>query len=151
VFALTAALAAQSDKTVTTTTISVNETDFDVCTNEYVQYSGDMTLDITSFTDGNGAFHFLSHQKQMNVIGTGLTSGLDYRIQSAGSDVEVSHVLTDSAQVAETAIIRSKMTGLGALPNEQIQVVIHETRNADGTVTAVKVEPFESKCTGASH
>ncbi len=98
---------------------------------EIVAFSGNSLLVAQIVMDGNGGFHETQTENFQGVSGVGLTSGVKYQVP------ETNHItLNGTVGVEKTITNTVNVIGQGPGNNLLFKFTLHETVNANGTVTS---------------
>ena len=119
----------------------VDESCFNDCTEEWVDFHGYVHEALKVTDDGNGGFHISNHINYRDVTGTGENSGDNYRVTGAYNINVNLKAGVEFTEVHNGQIIRPGKGG-----NFLVHFTYHMTANANGEVTSY-VDNIEIKCT----
>jgi hypothetical protein len=144
-FAGTTALG-QATTTTTNEEVPFTGSYFNQCNGDTVTFSGTMHVVNTMTTDSSGGTHLKTHINYQDVTGTGVPSGVVYRVRTVSNEVVNDN---DGPQSTATVISTVKLISQGPALNYFLRVVLHITVNANGETTSTKEEAgFE--CRGSN-
>lgn len=117
------------------TVMPVSETDFDPCSNEDVNLVGNVHL-VANMTFNDNTAHIIGEANE-HLEGTGASSGASY-LANATAHVEFNLDIDPASETGSVtlALSTAQLIGQGNVPNANVQLHIHFTVNANGTVTA---------------
>ena len=124
--------------------IPVTESVFDPCSNEVVDLLGSAHL-VGDGTVNNNTVHVIA-QVSEQLTGTGEASGASYRVNAtahAEFNIDVDPVTNTGEETFPLAT--EQLIGQGNVPNANVQLFIHVTVNADGTLTA-SIDHIRASC-----
>lgn len=138
-FAAFAAAPAAGQATTTTTNENIEFTGniFNQCNGDDVTFSGTLHVVNTMTTDGSGGTHLKTHINYQDVTGTGVPSGITYRVRTVSNEVVNDN---DGPQSTATVISTVKLIAAGPTLNYFLRLVLHVTVNANGQTTSTKQE-----------
>ncbi len=148
VFAAAAGSPAFGQATTTTTNeeVPVSSSVVNPCNGDVVNYQGTLHVTNTLTTDSSGGFHLKTHTNFQDVSGTGVPSGLNYRVVTTRNETVND---SDSAQFETTVIQTIKAVSQTSAPNLFIHIVMHITVNANGQTTSTVTE-VTAECRGSN-
>jgi hypothetical protein len=82
----------------------------------------------------NGKQHYRLHYNQQNIVGTGLTTGTEYRV--SGTENTTLNWEVFSAPVDSTQVVQVHIIGQGTDADYLLRETFHVTVNANGELTA---------------
>lgn len=144
-FAGTTALG-QATTTTTNENIPFTGSYFNQCNGDTVTFSGTMHVVNTMTTDASGGTHLKTHSNYQDVTGTGVPSGIEYRVRTVSNEVVNDD---DGPQSNATVISTVKLISPGPAINYFLRIVMHITVNANGETTST-VQEAGFECRGAN-
>jgi len=133
----------QATTTTTNENISFTSSIFNQCNGDTVTFSGTLHVVNTMTTDGSGGTHLKTHSNYQDVTGTGVPSGITYRVGTVSNEVVNDN---DGPQSNATVISTVKLIAPGAALNYFMRIVLHITINANGeTTSTVQESGFECR------
>lgn len=136
----------QATTTTTNEDIPISGTVANNCNGDTVAYQGTLHVTNTLTTDSSGGFHLKTHTNFQDVSGTGVPSGLNYRVVTTRNETVND---SDSAQFETTVIQTIKAVSQTSAPNLFIHIVMHVTVNANGQTTSTVTE-VTAECRGGN-
>jgi hypothetical protein len=127
----------QATTTTTNETIEFSSNLFNQCNGDDVTFSGTLHVVNTMTTDASGGTHLKTHINYQNVTGTGIPSGINYRVRTVSNEVIND---ADGPQSTATVISTVKLIAPGPALNFFLRIVLHITVNANGQTTSTKQE-----------
>jgi hypothetical protein len=103
------------------------------CAGEEIQFSGQIHSVFHITQDAAGGTH-VAAENNLNVQGTGLVSGGQYRMLA--TILSTQHINSGGFPIVFTTEGSGKVIGKGQLPDFMAHSVVHFTINENGTVTA---------------
>ncbi|WP_316568591.1 hypothetical protein [Neobacillus sp. YIM B06451] len=113
------------------------------CNNETIVLTGNTHVLITQTVDGKGGVHFKFHVNTQNLLGTGLTTGAQYKFVSTSNAEQ--NTGSSGFPSEFTAIDTLRVIAQGNVPNFLTHAIGKFTFNANGELTAFKID-FDSEC-----
>ena len=135
---------AQTTATTTSENIPFTDTRPNPCNGDLVTFQGTMHVTNTVTTDSGGGSHLKTHVNYQDVSGTGVPSGLNYRVMTTVNDTLNDN---DAGQFETTVIQTVKLISQGSAPNLFLRIVFHITINANGQTTST-VSETRIECRG---
>jgi hypothetical protein len=147
-FAAFAGAGAEAFGQATTTTTSENipftNSIFNQCNGDTVTFSGTLHITNTMTTDASGGTHLKTHINYQNVTGTGVPSGITYRVGTVSNEVVND---SDGPQYNSTVISTVKLIAPGPVLDYFLRIVMRVTVNANGETTS-QVQEVTVECRG---
>jgi hypothetical protein len=141
-----AALAQATTETIEDTTPLEFTLDQSPCAGELIHVSGQLHTVSHVTHDATGVMHAESHFNHVNVQGTGLVSGGQYRV--IATQQATAHGDFEEYPIRYTLQETSNVIGQGQLPDFMLHLTYHVVINEDGTVT-MEVINFRAECRNA--
>jgi hypothetical protein len=136
----------QATTTTTNENIPFTSIIFNQCNGDTVTFSGTLHIVNTLTTDADGGTHLKTHTNYQDVTGTGLPSGINYRVGTVLNEVVNDN---DGPQSNATVISTVKLIAPGPALNSFLRIVTHITINANGETTS-EVQEVSVECRGRS-
>ncbi|HEX8503401.1 MAG TPA: hypothetical protein VF659_22650 [Pyrinomonadaceae bacterium] len=137
---------AQTTATTTSENIPFTDTRPNPCNGDLVTFQGTMHITNSVTTDASGGLHLRTHVNYQDVSGTGVPSGLNYRVMTTVNDTLNDN---DAGQFETTVIQTVKLNSQGPALNYFLHMVFHITINANGETTSTVTET-RIECRGRS-
>jgi hypothetical protein len=146
IFAAAAGSPAYGQATTTTTNEDVPVTNSlpNPCNGDVVTLQGTAHVVNSVTTDSSGGMHVKTHINYQDVSGTGVPSGVNYRVGTTSNETLND---SDGPQTETTVIQTIKLISQGSVLNSFLHVVIHITINANGQTTST-VSETRIECRG---
>ena len=113
---------------------------------EPITYTGRFHIVRQTIRTDSGAFHF-HYTQTVLVEGVGATTGLQYRIVGGNQTTEFSVPTDTGVDFVQSATARLVVQAEGSLDNFVVNIAIHTTIHADGTITGI-VDISQADCRG---
>ena len=134
----------QATTTTTNEDIPFTSSRLNPCNGDQVTFSGTLHVVHTMTTDAGGGTHLKTHLNYQDVTGTGLPSGINYRVGTVLNDVVNDE---DGPQSTATVISTVKLIAPGPALNSFMRTVLHVTITATGEATST-VDEVSFECRG---
>jgi hypothetical protein len=138
---------AQATTTTTNETVPFTSTLFNPCNGDTVTFSGNMHVTNTMTTDADGGTHLRTHINYQDVTGTGVPSGITYKVRTVTNEVSNDN---DGPQYEATVISTVKLIAHGPALDFYLRTVMHVTVNANGQTTS-NVQETSIECRGRNN
>ena len=117
------------------TSIPIDITLYNVCTEEDVAFSGDLHLLVGGNITPSGNGHLNIHLNNQGVSGKGDSSFDSYQVVGA-ANLSINTDMYDGMPLVVNAVLHMQFVSQGSADNLRLKVNLHVTVNANGDVTA---------------
>ena len=125
--------------------IPVDYSLYNPCTEENVDFSGDLHLLVGGSISPSGFGHFNIHINNQNISGEGDDTHDSYQIAGA-ANLTISTDMVDNNPLVVNAVLNMQFVSKNTADNLKLQAHFHITINANGEVTAIVEDITVKEC-----